>query len=113
MVGELVYNKNPYMVTNEAFDMIPNLKDGKSDAGAIVSYVKDIQIYKRFKDKYLWHVGEKDIRKKLIERWNLFCKMRNDEDYKPHRDTSNYEFYDVIFSNYDNLEGQYIDKETL
>ncbi len=84
----LQFHNNPYVVISNAFDMIPNIKDGKISVDALQSYFSDMKVYKAFKNQYLTS-GSKQAKKMMIKRWNWFIIQREEEDYISHSSSKN------------------------
>jgi len=90
------WNIIPAVVYMMAFDLIPALRDGKSDAGAIISFIQDVDMFKRFKRWYNV-ADDKQEQLDLIEKFNAFMDLREAEDYISHGDSKNRNDYKVLF----------------
>ncbi len=89
------YNKNTYKVLDLAMSLIPPLRDGKSDVGAIISFVQDVEMYRKFRVKYLdANINEQ---KELIIKWNDFIAKRESENYIPQRNSQHCNYYYTLF----------------
>lgn len=90
------WNKNDDFVLIQALDEIPFIRDGKSDINALISFHSDIKSHRKFMRRYRlcdWKAEKID----LINKWNNFTQLRNQEDFIPHFDSENKLLYRSLF----------------
>jgi len=90
------WNKNDDHVLIIALDEIPLVRDGKGDIDAMVSFHSDFKIHRQFIRAYKnadWKAEKID----LINKWNQFIRLRNQEDFIPHFDSKNKLIYHSLF----------------
>ncbi|MDB5032240.1 hypothetical protein [Mucilaginibacter sp.] len=93
---EVKYNRINAIVILDAFDRIPMVKDGKGDAGAMVSFMSDIKTFKEFRNAYNL-ADDKEEQLKHISNWNKYIQLRESEDFIPHFDSNNKLLYKSLF----------------
>lgn len=92
----IYWNKNDDHVLIKALDEIPLLRDGKGDIDALISFHADIKMHRIFMRSYNladWKAEKID----LVNKWNNFTGLRNQEDFIPHSDSKNKSFYMYLF----------------
>lgn len=97
MMQTIQFNKNPFLVLDTALESIPSIRSGKSDVMALVSFSEDIAMFRRFRRAYLRSYDDLTERKRLLGVWNKVIALRDAEDYVPHFESQNYEFYKNVF----------------
>lgn len=89
-------HRNKFIVLDNCLDSIPALKGGKSDVGAIISFVQDIEMYRKFRCEYLFASSKKEL-DKLLTKWNDFINKRELENYVPHGESQHRNYYYILF----------------
>lgn len=95
-MDKLEYSKNMFRVFMEAFDTIPAIRDGKGDMNAITSFSQDLKMFRKFRRKYSFSESSSEA-KDIIDKWNKYIQLRNDEDFIPFDMSKNRQLYNSLF----------------
>jgi hypothetical protein len=91
------WNKIDDHVLIKALDDIPFVRDGKGDIDALMSFHSDVRTHREFMRAYNladWKSEKID----LINKWNNFIQLRNQEDFITHFDSKNKLLYKSLFN---------------
>ena len=77
-----------------AFDLIPLVREGKGDIGALGSFSSDVRMFVAMKNKCLTYPS---LANKYLREWQYYMKLRNEEDFVPHCESKYLLEYKVLF----------------